>query len=89
MGKFVGHFICFGYLIGFPLMSRAVYPIIKTTTEEWGWSNEYFWAVAVCINSIFAHIFMGTIFTTLYLLKHPFFERYKAEPEPWPWEVDR
>jgi sterol desaturase/sphingolipid hydroxylase (fatty acid hydroxylase superfamily) len=31
---------------------------------------------------------MGVIFTTIYWLKSPFFERYKAEPEPWPWEAD-
>ena len=31
---------------------------------------------------------MGTIFSTLYFLQLPFFERYKAEAEPWPWQAD-
>jgi len=27
-------------------------------------------------------------FFVLYYIKHPFFEKYKISPEPWPWEVD-
>jgi hypothetical protein len=88
VGKWVGRLICFGYLVGFPIVSRQVYPVIKQTTEEWGWSNEFLWAVAAVVNTLTAHLFMGIIFTTLNIIQHPFFEKYKAEPEPWPWVSD-
>jgi hypothetical protein len=31
---------------------------------------------------------MGVIFTALYITQLPFFERYKAFSDPWPWKED-
>lgn len=89
VGKIVAHVICFVYLAGWPAFWRSYYAPLKETTEQWGWSDEYFWAIVGIANTLLAQTLMGSFFTSLYLLELPFFERYKAEEDPWPWKEDR
>jgi sterol desaturase/sphingolipid hydroxylase (fatty acid hydroxylase superfamily) len=50
----IAHLLCFGYLFGFPIVMSSLYTSVKSTTETWGWSNEYFWAVVGILNTLLA-----------------------------------
>jgi ABC-type Fe3+ transport system permease subunit len=41
--------------------------------------------VVATVNNNMIHVCMGAVYALIYWLQNPFFERYKAFSEPWPW----
>ena len=51
--------------------------------------RDFVWAMIVLELQFFLLVVAGNIFYfTIYKAKLPFFEKYKALEDPWPWESD-
>lgn len=89
IGKFIGVMTFVACVVGWPVFCRTYYPAFKQTTEAWGWSDSFMFGVASTTQQVFIHFIFGTaVYGSLYYLNIPFFERYKAFDEPWPWQSD-
>ena len=90
VGKVVGFVIFATVLIAYPAFLRACYPEFKHRTEEWGWSDKFLYGMMGAIQGIVTQIFLGALmYGPLYYFEIPFFEKYKAFDEPWPWKTDK
>lgn len=68
IGKIVGYAMFFAFLTLVPSFNEWWYPSFKTTTEEWGWSNEKFWMIMIPTNIWACLFFNCLIFLPLYYL---------------------
>jgi len=83
-GLYAAFLIAFGYLWLFPVISPPL----------WSWCLRNFSKESLLMFGVplFTKFFLAvTIFTfyVIYHIEHPFFEQYKANPKPWPWNEDR
>ena len=63
-----------------------MWPWIVTTLEQYGISD--FTVIHLFLPALvhlIALIVVNIGFYTIYKLDHPFFEKYKINPDPWPW----
>lgn len=72
-------------LIFFSFGPKLISNLIPDNIEHEGWFHFIF--VFIWHESVF--ILVNIYFGIIYLMKHPFFERYKTTSEPWPWEINQ
>lgn len=82
-GLIVGMLVTVSYLYLVPVLGKELYAKYATGL------GPVFLYIGVS-NTLHATFFLVSNLALLliYYIKHPFFERYKIESEPWPWEKD-
>ena len=51
-------------------------------------ASDYAFMAAWNVLLVFVHFAFSAAFGLIYSLNHPFFEQFKSNTEPWPWESD-
>lgn len=70
----VGFLIALAYVMGVTYVCQTYYAGFKQETEQWGWTNEYFYTVTAMSQHYFVLIGTILVYTPLYYFEIPFFE---------------
>jgi len=81
-GLIVAWILALLYFFAYPKLLIAYWP---ENVENPGFA--YALSVYLIFNGML--IFVNLEYMLIYKLEHPFFERYKTTPDPWPWKVDQ
>ena len=84
----VGIILTVLYFYGSLHIARIGWPVFMDYVQYYNLSKGYICFIAIWgIHSI-GFFTMGTVFYFIYSSNHPFFERYKINNNPWPWNSD-
>lgn len=53
-----------------------------------GFSNAIMYLISITVHHLFWLIVINLCFWMIYRANHPFFERFKSNEDPWPWQED-
>jgi hypothetical protein len=73
-----------GFMVGAAELGPILWPLISPASREDIYTH--FWVTWTF--SVVDFMFVNAIYSILYTIELPFFERYKVTSEPWPWKTD-
>lgn len=76
------------FFLLWPKYTELIWPSLMAFKENYQ-LRDFVWASIVLESQFFLLVVGGNIFYfTIYAANLPFFEKYKALEDPWPWESD-
>ena len=90
-----GAFLVIGYITGFcyvyfvPQIAAAVWPSILDYLDSNGIEYWKFFFFGLIAWHLFLTISINLVMWAIYHIEHPFFEQYKINSNPWPWQENR